>query len=418
MKRYYSTYERAYYDSIGHYINLNSYDQKKFHQIFRTKITEQTIEDWKIYYHELRHWVDSISSNYGQEYLFTSFEMLCSKLRSKDYYLNPINPMVIHELIEKNELINIPIKETISKYEPSKMWRIDKEFMHFEGIFLYILKLLNNENAIVCKTPITYLSLFETNAIYEELHLYCHFSQYMNRKKSHKEICDIIEYEKHSKRVYNSELIDYSAVSHLVSGYFEIPAILDAYNVASQISSILLNLTKEHLIKLGRNLMHRHRHHQFFFMNRDFGYILHCICIDYLHIQKYNHIFDAEQFLDFFSLPNLKKAEQDVIDEMIQRTERFNKKSYFYDKYKKLALDGINLFDKMGLNSRKMTMMTYLNKNTSNVKPYLIYGDEIWNETPLNQIIKKDILKLTKQEWHDLVSKLRIPDDEITKFVI
>ena len=413
MNRLYATYERAYYDNIGLYINLQRYDKAKFREIFTKQISEQTIEDWKIYFHEYRHWIDSVSTNYGQVYLYSSFEILTHSLKNEKYKVSPINPMILHELLMKDGLIEIAIEERLETIDDETLWRIDKEFTHFHNVPVYIIKFIKKDGTLVCKTPITYLSLYETNAIYEELHLYHHFSEHINKDDPKKSFIDIIEYADQAKRVYNSELIDYSAAAHLISCYFEIPSVLNVYDVASQISTILLNLTDEQLLTLRRNTTAQHVYHPYLFLNRDFGYILYCICQDYRTIQRGSPHFNIDQFLDHFKLSKKEAAEQEIIDEMVRRIHYFDKSSYFCKRYTKLAMNGIDIFYRLGLNSRKETMLTYFFKDDINIQPYLIYGDEIWDEKSINDLVQIDVMKLTKHEWHDIVSILRKTNQEL-----
>lgn len=413
MNQLYATYERAYYDNIGLYIDLKRYDKDKFIEIFTNPISTRTIEDWKIYFHEYRHWIDSVSTNYGQVYLYSSFEMLTKSLNGDEYKVSPINPMVLHNLLQSQGLIDIAISERLETDDKETIWRIDKEFSHFNNIPAYIIKFIKKDGTLVCKTPITFLSLYETNAIYEEIHLYHHFSEKINKDDPHKSFIDIIEYAEQAKRAYDSELIDYSAAAHLIACYFEIPAVLNTYDVASQISTTLLNLTDDQLLTLRRSTTAQHVYHPYFFLNRDFGYILYCICQDYRPIQKGNSKFDIDQFLDFFKLPKKEIVEQQIIDEMVKRVHYFDKSSHFYKRYTKLAMNGIDIFYRMGLNSRKETMYTYFFKNEINIQPYLIYGDEMWDEKSLAELTQVDIMKLSKHDWHDLVSLLRKSDEEL-----
>lgn len=413
MNQFYATYERAYFDNIGLYINLTRYDKDKFIEIFTNPISIRTIEDWKIYFHEYRHWIDSVSTNYGQSYLYSSFEMLTKSLNGEDFKVSPINPMVLHELLQKEGLIEIAIREKLESDDKELIWRIDTEFGHFHNIPVYIIKFIKKDGRLVCKTPITFLSLYETNAIYEELHLYYHFSEKINRDDPQKSIIDIIEYSAQAKRTYDSELIDYSVAAHLIACYFEIPAVLNIYDVAAQISTTLLNLTDDQLLTLRRNTTPQHVYHPYFFINRDFGYILYCICQDYRPIQKGNSIFSIDQFLDFFGLPKKEKVEQNIIDEMVKRVHQFNNSSHFYKLYTQLAMNGIDIFVRMGLNSRKETMFSYYSKDEFNIEPYLVYGDEMWDEKRLSDLTQIDIMKLSKYDWHDLVSLLRKSDEEL-----
>lgn len=399
--------EKASYDFWGQYIFINS-EKKLFEEQLISNNPLNVHDVNTILLHEYRHWIDHVGTLYGQYLLLGIYRGMEYSLYQAPFDIHPFSPLVIEQELNRNNLIKIDKIETLTSNKIEDLWsfyckdnilgKYPIQTMHFKSPLGYE----------ICSTPILYSSLFETNAVSEELHYYSHFSkEFYKNNKSAKLFEDQMYYRSFAERTYNSNLIVYSSSTHFIASIFELPHVLNSYYVASQICTILLNLTSNHLNMLMSHLMkgNTNHYHVHYVRNRDFGYLLLRVCLEYKKVQKGNTHFDPIEFLNFFGLPKLDVMENDIVEEMRNGIKMIPKTSILFKRFNKLIDLGIDVFQTIGINGKKKEVLTcYFEGKYLDFIP-LIYSDEMWDCLSLNDLKSLETINF-RENWYCLVNYL------------
>ena len=296
----FSTRQMAYYDHWGQFIMINS-EKDSFQKLLSEKRNIEQLECENTLIHEYRHCLDNLGTNFGQKLLAETYRTMSNVIMKKKVEMHVVSPLIISEKVREKSLFEIFVKEELNSDNENYFWKFDLTDNYLNNYPIQITKFSSVRGYKICNTPVLFTSLFEANSIYEELHNYNHFSLSEYGNNSDKKFLDLDFYMKYAKQSLNSEMIEYSTATHFIAAIFELPHVLNSYDITSQICTIILNLTDQHLeamrYRLDRN---NNKSHFWYFRNRDFGYIIKIICEEYKSIQKGNPIFDIEHFLQHF----------------------------------------------------------------------------------------------------------------------
>ncbi|MEP7269585.1 MAG: hypothetical protein ABI844_18360, partial [Saprospiraceae bacterium] len=300
-------------------------------------------------------------------------------------------------LLNHSEIL---IKEVLSDDDMSKMWRISTKSIFMDDVPFLIFEFSKPTNELVCKSPVTYTSLFESNAVYEEINLFLRLAQKENYNNDRK----LVENRNYFRNCYDSELIEYSVAAHIVSMVLEIADVFQAYSVSSQLCSFLLNIPRTQLEKIAKKniseaplSLHFHR-----IINRDFGYLLYYFCTCYKSQFKALKEFDLDDFLTFFDLSSRSEIEQEIYFEIENRIEDMNPNDYLYPKFHTIMKNGFSLLKKRGLLGNNVDIWDILRDPDYTFS--ILFGDVTWeNESNINQLLSIPIVSLTNLQWYDLV---------------
>lgn len=210
--------------------------------------------------HEMTHWVDLISTVWGQEYLISLFDAMESI--SDNYELGEaenqwwklINlydddrrimfPKYYKIVKNPSQIYNITNPWTISSsvgFEFSADGRQNKDrpifFVRFGGSVTL--------DSLIARVPLTVGSLLECNAVYYEMKDEIRFLAGID-DEGERVVETNIKVRERLDTLYDENLVDYTVAVHLLSVKANTKEIYITYRLASRLSNICLNMTKAH----------------------------------------------------------------------------------------------------------------------------------------------------------------------------
>ncbi|HEX9062817.1 MAG TPA: hypothetical protein VF941_21815, partial [Clostridia bacterium] len=283
------------------------------------KYTEN--ENFKIIFHEFTHYLDHISTLWGQKNLIKVF--------------NALNAM--HESNENNFWYVVELYKDIKKFKYSKYYRVINPYgvTNYKSLWKYQLsaglrfdhtgkpnnqspvlftRFYTQDNILMCRVPFSVESLLEANAMTSEIQLQASFIHELDANERYIE--QKLFLDKAMKWLYDPELSTYSAATHFAANCCGIEDITDSYVLSSQISSVCLNMPDKFfdILAVPKSFESFGEKNSHFIKNRDIGFLYACI---FQNIQdrgiKINaKTFDLNKALEMSNLPSVDEIEKAV----------------------------------------------------------------------------------------------------------
>ena len=208
---------------------------------------------YKVFIHEITHWLDHTSTLWGQKNLITIFnafnaweseteeelwriiELFSEIGRNQfDDYYKTFGPAI------NDSRVNIPWRYTYSsglQYGSDGRIRKDRPFV--------TTRFYTPENILISRVPISVISLIESIATYSELQLEYSFILPILKKQLNENeflIEESLFQQNMREKIYNPDLTVYSVATHCLANFMGIDDIGMAYALSSALSSLCLNL--------------------------------------------------------------------------------------------------------------------------------------------------------------------------------
>lgn len=404
------TFAKGYYDPIGQYINISKYTREQFEVARKDGLNLKNLNMMSLYFHEFRHWIDHISTLWGQKYLIETYRRYDSILKNKEYQSYIISPFLIHKIVEKNHLFKI-YKDTICKKNIDRWsFHISTKFIGDVPFFTMTFKDVLKQK--ICISPVTFMSLFETNAVYEEIQLYLTSSKSI-RNKDVLHIEDVIKEREYFELAYNSNLIEYSIACHIPAGLLEVSHPFIAYGISSSIATLILNLPLKYIeeISNNKNLSKWNRkYHWSLVQNKDLGYIMWVLTKNYQE-KRQSKKFSFDEFLEISELPKRHLLELEVIEEMNTHYFYLKNTNYFYDYFHQNINQGKIIFDKRGIDGKKISLLNFLLENKTLRPPLVFDKDKAWDDIGIKKLKQIKAIDMNFKQWIELVFHLKAKDE-------
>lgn len=397
----------AYYDPFSQIITLSQYDKDDFANLDLNKPTANDIDKISLFEHEFTHWLDHISTLWGQRNLvliynalnaraneniddFWRIKFLTTSFSGDDFF-----DYFTEEYKRKNEAIKKPWR-----YQISSGIRFSEQGKPEYNKPILFLRFNCFDDIPLIRIPVSVASILETNAINSEFALKIGLANTIeNVVDKNLKLTEIKE--EMLSILYHKDFALYTVVAHLTANLNNQTDAAKTYQVASSIGTTILNLPDEifekmDLVKIGNDEWDRRIKEFQNIKDKGFGfYNLLKNTID--KCGQNNHTID--NMLKSSNLPPKDELETLVIAEMEK-----NKSLLIDGPFKKNAEEtiekGINIFKIRGIDGNNDDFRNKL--FDLNVLPNLIFGDTYFDDTHFDilQVLEKlkQNIKLTLDE--------------------
>lgn len=348
--------------------------------------------------HELRHYIDHISTIWGQKYILQHYNAINGKLSLKVEELHNIIKFLKNqdklfyqdyytEILEPNFKFRIGAS-TPWGFELKIIFKFNDEGLDDETRPLYCAVFTKSETdrTRIARIPVSIVSLLEVNAMYHEILLKVHNINNMSEpsKSIENKLFQKWIFEEY---IYNPKIIIYNVIVHITAIFLKIPDILLALRIASFISTITLNLTDNQINKIKINQNLNKKSSEFFIKNKDYGFLFINILFNYrdtfLEKQKY----DLDDILSCNNLDNKETFKKECISEFESNILQIKSQKHFVDIFSKELNKGMLIFSELDIDFSNDELLEIIAKN--NINPNFIFSDT-----------ELESFEITKENFH------------------
>lgn len=241
-------------------IELNTLEKSDFLAFVRTDKSfdenyQSILKFGPLLSHEVKHWYDAHSTLWGLKLLRDIYTCKNDLYEAEQ---NGIGTQLPHfyrqlDLYDRIQYIKLPeyYLTTNPKANTVKPWK----YGYSSGIMfskygkptdrsVFFTRFSNVKGELIARVPFSLCSLLESSAMAQEINAKLRVISMITDSISHK-----IESDKLSKNLidelYNENLVEYSVVAHKISNSFKISDVVEAYNIATKMTRLILNLPDE-----------------------------------------------------------------------------------------------------------------------------------------------------------------------------
>ncbi|MFV0147078.1 hypothetical protein OBK08_03725 [Empedobacter falsenii] len=212
--------------------------------------------------HEIRHYTDHISTFWGLNYIVMNSISMNMRIEEESenynylYDFHTLNKKLFYneyytKIIPNSHLTKYAYGDDPWKFEITIINKFDNKGLPNKTkplLSISFYKSINNP-IFLSKVPISIISLFEVNAVYEEL---CIKAMLLNTLPEDEKIVEskLFEKEIFEELIYNNDLVIYNVIVHLTSTILNITDLMEALSVASKIGTLALNLMHEDIVSM------------------------------------------------------------------------------------------------------------------------------------------------------------------------
>ncbi|RKE47113.1 hypothetical protein [Sphingobacterium detergens] len=354
----------ASYSPTSFCISLETITSRQLKEISKSEISQ--LPGKKILYHEIRHHIDHLSSLWGQKRILSLYEAVNSKfsMDEKEFY-----KMASYKILEKKlrYLDYYPeITGEANYHTPldAWKWRITSG-LRFDALGnltknpILFMRFWEPNNGLSLRTPISIASLLEVNAIYEETILEKNVIAQIPEGEHREKAKENFQKKMMRTIVYNQQMWEYNCALHMVSNILGISDVYEAYDVASSIATVVLNLDVNVLgkLKIDKEYMAVWGNRpENFVRELDLGFLLFNLTNNYKESYSKSKEFDLEEFLLSSNLPSEGKIINNTIASMRAIQASLNPKGYFNVFFSRQLESGLELLNMRGLDGKKQLL--------------------------------------------------------------
>jgi len=241
----------ASYEPFSQIIHLNSITPIEFERAFKDRVYESRRKVVPLYFHELTHWVDHVTTLWGFEFLIKQFDAINARLGEN------VNEM--WRIVEWNKTVR---RNYYGDYysityaaglEPSDgqpwAWELtagaifDSKGIPNEKDPIAFTKFKNRAGADLCRVPFSISSLLEANAMAIEMGFEMRL---IDELTGNDKVVEFALFKAKSiKTIYDPMLANYSAAAHLLANVTGVSDIFSAYKFASRMAGFCLNFPRQ-----------------------------------------------------------------------------------------------------------------------------------------------------------------------------
>lgn len=241
----------ARYDQLTQTITLNEITYADF---VSASTSDDPLEERRVLpllWHEIRHWIDHVTTVWGQSDLISGFAALEARAVGTEqdywkivqYYDQAIRDRFTTYYSTINKLHPPDGTERKWSWELSTGARFDHLGRPDETLPIIFTKFRWMDGSLACRVPLSVASLLETSAMHFELLLRVMYLKQLSEEAQ--TIQTRVLNEEISQYLYNPEVAEYSVAAHLVANQLHLSDPLVAFRLASSLSYLCLNLTEE-----------------------------------------------------------------------------------------------------------------------------------------------------------------------------
>lgn len=246
----------GFYDSFSQYIELNTVNSVELHAAIEDSDVAAGIKVLPLLAHEQQHWADHISTLWGRRRLIRAMEAMNAR-ESND-------PKEFWRIIDYLRAVESDYfssyYQTIGSLIPSdgrtRPWswqltcgmRFNADGRLASDRPIFFTQFIWPEGSSACRVPFSVSALLEARAMAAELSAHLVAASKLHNDYAQVEIR--LASQRQIEKLYDPELAVYSAGAHLVGNVVGLGDAMLAFNVASQLAHVCLDLPSELYQKL------------------------------------------------------------------------------------------------------------------------------------------------------------------------
>lgn len=367
----------GYYDPFRHFILCNSVSLHDISQIDFSDVSFEEIEKIATIFHEIRHWCDHLGTFSGIQYLKKQFLAIEAKISNN-----------VNDLYRIREYFKYVEKHSLQKYYTTQEndysydgkdsrwnWSLtsghgfDDNGFPNERSPKFFIRFNDIEGNSILRFPITQSSLWELNAKNVEYNVLANF------------IGSCEDYqdwfmELLNRNIYHPELVLYSGSVHLFANIFGLSDVMEAYEMASMISTFTLNLPDfiiesipypDQLKEVWKDRTDNFR------LCHDKGFTFYSL-LSLFHDNGFNpaNKEDYDKLFKKLSLPSMIDIKY-IIDNEYKKIPEFYHDSEIDKRLRKLMEIGNKIWKLIGLWGNNVSMLDIWNQE--DISPLIIFND-------------------------------------------
>ncbi len=247
--------EAAYYPGTQH-IEMCQVDLALWHKAGNSNDAAIKLRVLPTLLHEHRHWLDHVGSLWGQRNLIARFNAVHSRIKNNESEFWRIIDYLKASDRDRYKRYFTTIGDPRPPPNGDRRWiaeltcgiGFDENGRPDNQRPILFARFLWNDRRRACRVPLSIGSLLETNAMQYEIATEQELLTLLADDSRHVETAE--RKRSHLERVYNPELGIYSAAVHVVANHLKISDIFRAYEVASLLAALSLNLPDKLFSKL------------------------------------------------------------------------------------------------------------------------------------------------------------------------
>lgn len=263
------------------------------------------------------------------------------------------------------------------------------------------------------RVPISVATLLETNAVYEETIIEQEILQSADTKLRPK-IRLYYDKKMFKSIIYNQDMVLYNSTVHLCANLLNISDCYLAFDIASTISNIVLNLSNDTIKEIPINseeLKEWGDRPNDFIKNHDYGFLYYNMLNNYKDLYKEEKTFNLESFLSINKLPSKDNLEKQVLTEIEQINAQYNK-GIFHTFFKNQSNAGLEIFKLRGIDGKKATLREVL--LSGHYIPFVVASNTSFNPRPNTiEIVRKKPTEVNIIDWYFLSHDINVKMEEL-----
>lgn len=360
----------AWYDSITQIIHLNSVERSESEQPRTLRLLS----------HEVQHWLDHVSTLWGQRSLlriFAALETYLNMNESSFWRLRSLWRSLNRDRLHKYYSVNCGLNNG-SKWEPwvhqlSCGMKFDSEGKLSRNDPILFCRFSSQGGSGWCRVPFTIESLLEVNAVARELAVIAYCEDDLVNQRINSE--DVL------RMLYDSDLVAYSVAVHHLANCLGLKDANKAFAFAKEVSTLALSIPDMFFDELRIPTLFEpfENMNQQLINRRDRGYLFAALCQNYREtlLDPAETPVNLDAIVQASGLPQLKEIESAVVHEM-ESIYREAQTLDNADELCRLLRLGLELFIDQGLLNRSSECIsTVIQKGDG---PTVVFGDDIFDD--------------------------------------
>jgi hypothetical protein len=412
----------ASYDPATFIVALNKLSQAEFIAMRGNPMTAQNIEHFKTQIHEFRHMADHMATLWGQKSLLSYLTALNARLSNDPQQFHLINK---YKAIENRlfyaeyyteEYGYAPVKslEQRWKWQLTTGLKLDIEGHPDEKRPIPMVHFFSPNDESLSRTPISVISLLETNAIAEEIIVHGAYLTTISETERPfhlKFFSDDTLY----KLLYNQDLVQYNVAVHVTANVLGMTDIIEGFRISSAVATVVLNLPESVVsdIPIHQEFKPWNERSRAMIKQHEYGFLFLLLLYNYGDTYRKSGEFDINALLACSNLPpyedllGLIDQEFEAIQNSMDQFENF--KTMFQNR----AKTGREIFHNAGIGFEKKTFMEVF--DVKKVSPDIYCNDTYYDSDEFNDgniLQKRPMDNLAVADWDSCAYYLNGKMDE------
>lgn len=410
----------AFYSPLNQCIQYNTVSRSDYDYYISNPEMDTFGATLKIIVHELRHYLDHISTVWGQQNLVNTFNAYAARLSDKESRFHEIASFW-SEVRRNKSLVYYYTRNESYRYNKTPwLWSISlghrfdskgRPSDHNPIIFTKFAAVSGKGSEFVCRVPFTIGSLLEVNAKSEEYSLEESYIRSMSKKEREEDLPLYIEGR--YGFLYNQFLAEYTVAAHLTANTLRTDNFVLAYDVASSLATLSLDIPPSLLAgikcpKIMDGLKEKHRsllHHQ------DRGYLFVCLLRNASDAGLAINT-NIDDILAASGLPPMSKITRLSLQFLDDIPSSITATGHLNDRLRKLLALGKEYFNRRSLDGKGFTAFD-LFKEQKNLPPMRFSGmPEAMDGFDIKSSVNSD------EDWQRFANAMRQKIDEFINVCI